>query len=128
MWVEPDSTVERLIFRFSDELYGDEPVPIYVMRVDSCKTLGIIDPALKPPPIWIISTDDEASAEVNKIEFGVAPAGWRTTAGPTPLTPGCYLAGAGAGTRLAFSVGPDGSIVEITEEEAKTMATSSQRS
>lgn len=82
-----------------------QPAVIAAFRVDACTSRG-------NPPIdthWLTTAPDTAEA-VRRIDYGVPPAGWRSVAGPHPLTPGCYRAAVSAAPPLEFDVMSDGSI------------------
>jgi hypothetical protein len=82
-----------------------KPARIAAFRVDACAARG-------SPPIdthWL-TVAPGARQSVERIVYGVPPAGWRTAQGPHALTPGCYRAAVGNAPPLEFDVLTDGRV------------------
>ena len=108
IWVMPGSSAEHLVFGVSDEIGGAQSVDFTLLHVYRCdgQSMG---PA---GTVWMVEPVRNRSPYPTRIAYGETPEGYRTSAGPVPLTAGCYYARIVGTGQTKFLVREDGSVVE----------------
>jgi hypothetical protein len=92
--VEPVPAPARVAFVFTDVSL------FYGLNVTTCKGSRVM---------WLLS-DEQLTAPPARIEYGVAPPGFASRAGPEPLVPGCYVVTASGPSSARFELGADGRV------------------
>ena len=106
VWLEPDSTVQRLSFGVGANRHAAEGIEVGLFLIATCgdhdaavQNPGMFGPErLKRVPWSIVST--EALRTLTELRYGQVPAGFRQISEPAKLGAGCYVAeasGANAG-------------------------------
>lgn len=107
-WIEPKSTASRLVFGVAESKYGRPLSYLQYLDVDPC--------TLRDRRIgnraWRIELDRYLPQSPTIFVYGQAPKGYKTTAGPEPLKPGCYEIRASGSYALRFIVFSNGQVAE----------------
>lgn len=94
---------------FTFALPGRAEAPtIAAFRVDACAPTG----GAPFEAVWLTRSPTDEGQPIDRIAYGIPPAGWRSVQGPHPLVPGCYRAAISRAAPFEFDVRPDGRIIE----------------
>jgi hypothetical protein len=103
VWIEPESTAERLVFAVGRTPGGPPLRQLSQLTVYPCA-----DDAVHRP-VWSIN-DVGATASPRRITYGQVPRGFAASIAAETLTPGCYRVLINGTGNQEFSVRHDGSI------------------
>lgn len=137
LWVVPESTASTLSFGISETRNGEQKLRVNSISVFSCAAVrkgpsGSYYPSARYA-VWAAETlGSNSPTATNRIYYGKDDCGLETSRGPEPLkVSGCYVVLAYArddkgymeSTGIGFKVGPDGKIVEMSDNEYKELFT-----
>jgi hypothetical protein len=118
-WLVPGSTIERLSFRHATKRHGTEWNQLWQVALTSCGGLTQDLRRISDTTYWLAKADMPVVAG-GEIVYGQSVVGLRDSAGPTPLSTGCYklsvLASPGA-AHVSFRVLANGVARELTKAE-----------
>lgn len=106
VWIEAGSSADSLVFGVGRTAHGPPPANLHGLTISPCGADGTSETA-----VWAIARTSAAPVPA-RINYGLAPHGYSTVAGPTPLRPGCYVAADAGSGRLRFEVKVDGTVEE----------------
>jgi hypothetical protein len=112
IWIVEGSRADSIVFGVGTSRGGAAPRHFGGLRVDRCSADGIGRHAL-----WLLVA---AGSErmVGSVVYGQPPEGYRSSAGPAELPPGCYMVSSMSGNgRTWFRIHDDGSVVEQNQPE-----------
>ena len=108
IWVEPNSTAKRVVFRIARTREATAPPSFfYGLSVITCSGNRVM---------WTFGGMSNTAPTPPQIVYGKPSPGYTTREGPRPLRPGCYRAVISGAASVQFVVRRDGSVVQQSHD------------
>lgn len=113
IWVAPGSTMDKLEFTLSVRKGDSTPINTDGVTMFAC--LEKSSPMMRT--FWSIVS--EVARPIHRLQYGVAPAGFRTEVAARPLLPGCYEVAAGNAGSVVFQIDSIGNVKELRDQSQR---------
>lgn len=113
VWIRPGVNSSELAFDFGRVRGKSREVTIDVVRVYHCSDIvGVGGTEADRRAMWALWSEGRART-LSRVRYGEVPPGFRSSVGPKPLVPGCYIVQISGTGRTSFVIEPNH---EVTDE------------